>query len=303
MGGGAGNRHDRSPLTEPAPAKVNLALHVTGRRRDGYHLLDTLVVFTEAGDSVRVATRPRDEFTIHGRFGGGLSANADNLVPRARELFRKMHPEGGQTAVSIVLDKNLPVASGVGGGSSDAAATLRALHRLHGMAADDTKLAEAALALGADLPMCLAARTLRAQGVGEIIEPVRGWPSLDLVLVNPGVAVATPSVFAGLDQRENPPLPELPERPDSAAILSWLESSRNDLEASALSVAPVIGEALGALRSSGAALARMSGSGATCFGLFTSQEAARRAAEKIAAAQPSWYVEATRTIEQDDDAD
>jgi 4-diphosphocytidyl-2-C-methyl-D-erythritol kinase len=225
-----------------------------------------------------------------------VPADDANLVVRARDLLRRM---AGARAfpVSIELEKNLPVASGIGGGSSDAAAALRALARLWGLALSVDELGQAGLQLGADLPMCVAARTLRAQGVGEEIVAVTSLPALDMVLVNPGVAVATQAVFGQLQSRRNSALPALPVAAGFAALASWLATTRNDLEAPAIAAAPQIASVLAALRGSGAAFARMSGSGATCFGLYPSRKDAARAAERIAAAQPSWYVQATRSIE------
>ena len=282
-------------IGEHAPAKVNLALHVTGRRADGYHLLDTLVVFAEAGDRIRVAPAESDGFAVTGPFGRDVPNDDTNLVLKARELLRGI--AGGRAfPVRIELEKTLPVASGVGGGSSDAAAALRALARLWGVPLSAEELASTALRLGADLPMCLAARTLRAQGIGEALMPAPGLPALDMVLVNPGVAVATPAVFGQLRSRDNPPLGPLPATAGFAALTGWLATMRNDLEAPAVAAAPQIADALAALRENGAALARMSGSGATCFGLYPSREDAARAAGKIAATRPSWYVRATRTV-------
>jgi 4-diphosphocytidyl-2-C-methyl-D-erythritol kinase len=286
----------RATLVEHAPAKVNLALHVTGRRADGYHLLDTLVVFTGAGDRVSVCDADTDAFHVEGRFAGGLQGDSDNLVLRARDLLRELG--GNASPVFIMLEKNLPIASGIGGGSSDAAATLRALRKLWGLSTDDTRLAQAALSLGADMPMCLAATPLVARGIGEKLEPATGLPPLAMVLVNPGVAVPTPAVFRALANRENPPLPALPARCGFHDFTAWLAPTRNDLQAPAMSVAPVISEVLAALDNSGAALARMSGSGATCFALFGSVSQAERAAASIAAAEPSWYVQATAPIEK-----
>ena len=283
-------------IVEHAPAKVNLALHVTGRRADGYHLLDTLVVFTEAGDRVHVRPAAKDGFAVSGPFAAGVPADGANLVLMARDLLRGI--AGGRAfPVAIELEKNLPVASGIGGGSSDAAATLRALSLLWGLSLSPETLAGAALPLGADLPMCLAGQTLVARGIGEALAPVRGLPRLAMVLVNPGVAVATPSVFRALASRDSPPLPPLPARPDFAAFAAWLASARNDLETPAAAITPELAPALAALRDTGAALARMSGSGATCFGLYPHHEDAARAAVAIAAARPSWYVEATQTLE------
>lgn len=280
-------------VVEHAPAKLNLALHVTGRRDDGYHLLNTLVVFTEVGDTVSVAAAEQDSFTIQGPFAGLLDDEADNLVLRARDLLRSLY--GELPPVAISLEKNLPVASGIGGGSSDAAATLRALMRLWGIELSADALAAAALRLGADLPMCLYARTLVARGIGEEIEPVEGMLPLHMVLANPGVAVPTPAIFRALASRENPPLPRLA---GATALFDWLAATRNDLEAPAIALAPEIGDVLSALSASGAAPARMSGSGATCFGLFNSPAEAEAAASAIAARYPAWYVTATRTIER-----
>lgn len=284
-------------IAEHAPAKVNLALHVTGRRDDGYHLLDSLVVFAQAGDRITVRAASTDSFAISGPLANGLTADGDNLVLRARDLLRDM--AGKTCAVAIQLEKNLPVASGIGGGSSDAAAALRALGALWNVSVSPARLATAALSLGADLPMCLVARPLIARGIGETITPVAGLPALAMVLVNPGMAMSTPAVFRGLESRNNPPLPPLPERPAFEELAGWLiANTRNDLEAPALAAAPAIADALDALRGEGAALARMSGSGATCFGLFASGAQAGKAAASIAAACPSWYVVATQTTEQ-----
>jgi 4-diphosphocytidyl-2-C-methyl-D-erythritol kinase len=271
-------------------------LHVTGQRADGYHLLDSLVVFTQAGDHLTVRSSESDSFDISGPYARELSGDADNLVTRARDLLREL--SGTNFAVDIELEKNLPIASGIGGGSSDAAAALRALSELWNVLVPAQPLADAALSLGADLPMCLTARPLVARGIGDVIEHVTGLPRINMVLVNPGVAVPTPSVFRALESRNNPPLLALPSQPAFADLVAWLaHHTRNDLEAPALSIAPVIGEAIGALRANGAALARMSGSGATCFGLYADEDEASRAAASIAKAHPSWYVVATQTTE------
>lgn len=271
-----------SPVTERAPAKVNLTLHVTGRRGDGYHLLDSLVAFAGAGDRVTVAPSPVPSLRVTGPRAGGVPEGRENLVLRAAALM-------GVTA-AITLEKHLPAAAGIGGGSSDAAATLRALARLTGRPLPE------ALALGADLPVCLIARGARMRGIGETVELLPTLPALDAVLVNPGLPVATPAVFARLARRDNPAMPDrLPRWPDAAACIRWLATQRNDLEAPALALCPDIGVTLTALReSAGCALARMSGSGATCFGLYPDAARARRAAEKIAAAHPGWWVVATR---------
>jgi 4-diphosphocytidyl-2-C-methyl-D-erythritol kinase len=293
-----------APLVEAAPAKINLALHVTGRRADGYHTLESLVVFAALGDRVMAGPASEDLFTIGGRFGGALSADGGNLVPRARDALRRAvsqmprraspHPARHPFPVSLHLEKSLPVASGIGGGSSDAAATLRLLSRLWGSPFTDTQLSETGRPLGADVPMCLTARPLVARGIGDLLEPV-ALPALAMVLVNPGIEVSTPQVFSRLEIRENPPLPTLPRQPDFADLVGWLSKTRNDLERPAGQLAPVIDDALAALRAGGAALARMSGSGATCFGLFATTSAAQAATDAIRRERPKWFVEATTT--------
>lgn len=282
-------------ISEHAPAKVNLALHITGRRADLYHLLDTLVVFTQEGDHIHIGKAGRDGFSVTGPFGHDLPQDGDNLVLRARDLARNLAGDRG-FPVHIELEKNLPVASGIGGGSSDAAATLRALAKLWDLPLTDTALQQAALSLGADLPMCLAARSLLARGIGEELLPVAGLPSLALVLVNPGIAIPTPAVFSALKNRCNAPLPPLPQQWHGDSLAHWLALTRNDLEAPARTIEPEISKALAALCDTGAIFSRMSGSGATCFGLFHSGQDAARAANIIAAGHPSWYVKPTLTI-------
>ncbi|UXU75470.1 MULTISPECIES: 4-(cytidine 5'-diphospho)-2-C-methyl-D-erythritol kinase [unclassified Paracoccus (in: a-proteobacteria)] len=263
------------PRREPAPAKVNLTLHVTGRRPDGYHLLDSLVVFLALGDVVTVSPGPLS-LTLGGPFAGPLAAEADNLCLRAARLAGR--------EVRIHLEKHLPVASGIGGGSADAAAVLRAL---------DVRPAQPER-LGADVPACLLSRPCRMRGLGDIVEPLPPLPPLHLVLVNPGQALATPAVFGALRRADNPPMPErLPAFPDSAALIDFVAGCRNDLEPPALALMPQIGDCLAALRDHGAALARMSGSGATCFGLFLDAAAARDARDALRAARPGWWVAAS----------
>jgi len=276
-----------------APAKINLALHVAGRRADGYHLLESLIVFTRFGDRLAIAPADADRFSVIGPYGVGLPEDDGNLVLRARNLLRNAS-RAAAPPVSITLEKNLPAASGVGGGSSDAAATLKALCRLSGVDPRDQAVRAVAAALGADVPMCLAARPLVARGIGHDIVTLPSFPALPLVLVNPGVSVATPAVFARLASRHNPPLPPLPRFADAAAVAGWLAATRNDLEAPARSLAPEIGAAQAALARSGAR--RMSGSGATCFGIFDGTAEAAEAARQIARDHAGWFVEQTSTM-------
>lgn len=276
----------KSAFRECAPAKVNLALHVTGRRADGYHLLDSLVVFAGVGDCIEAELAPGLSLSIGGPFGGELSAGADNLVLCAARLLC-----GADLGAALRLTKTLPVASGIGGGSSDAAATLRLLGRLWDVSLPE---ATAVLSLGADVPVCLASRPARMSGIGEIVTPV-AMPSFWMVLVNPGVPVPTGAIFAGLASRDNPAMRDLPVFDEVETLFRFVAAQRNDLEAPAVAVAPMVAEVLTALGAQpGCAVARMSGSGATCFGLFAGEPAALAAAERISYARPAWWAVATR---------
>ncbi|AZO31655.1 MULTISPECIES: 4-(cytidine 5'-diphospho)-2-C-methyl-D-erythritol kinase [unclassified Mesorhizobium] len=282
-----------------APAKINLALHVTGRRADGYHLIDSLAVFTRFGDRLQIELAERDEFSVSGPFAAGVPLDGDNLVVKAREALRRQAGAQPMPPVAIRLEKNLPIASGIGGGSGDAATVLNGLSRLWALDINERELARIGLTLGADLPMCLKAKPLIARGIGEELSPLAGFPALALVLVNPGVAVSTPDVFKALSRRDNEALPPLPGRLDFHTIRNWLETTRNDLEPAARAIQPAIGQALSALNKADAAFARMSGSGATCFGLFETGNVAKRAAIEIRGRHPGWFVAATRSMEAD----
>ena len=250
-----------------APAKVNLTLHVTGRRPDGMHLLDSVVAFADIGDVVTVG--PGHGLTVTGPFAAGVPTDGRNLIVRALDAC------GLRRAVA--LDKRLPHPGGIGGGSSDAAAALR----LAGAAPDAVTL----LSLGADLPVCMAARASRMRGVGEVVEPMV-LPPLDAVLVHPGVDLPTGDVFRELACAENAGHGAMPE----GDVLNWLAAQRNDLEVAALSLAPELADVLAAIRATGAAVARMSGSGATCFGLYADGAAATRAAAALD--RRGWWVRA-----------
>ena len=279
------------PIVEEARAKINLALHVIGRRPDGYHDLDMLVAFADVGDRVTLATSDANSFAIDGPMASGLSSDADNLVLRALSGFREL--TGRTEPLSIRLTKRLPVASGIGGGSADAAATLRGLCRLYDLPADDPALAALALSLGADVPMCIVSTPARVSGVGERITPTLGQLSFGLLLINPRVGVSTPATFRALRRRDNPPLPPLPAVESLDRFADFLaDETRNDLEPPARAIAPVIDDVLTALTGlSGVRLARMSGSGATCFGLFDDKAAACRAGLQLASEHPGWWIE------------
>ncbi len=279
-----------------APAKINLALHVTGRRADGYHLLESLVVFTRYGDRLQAKATGADSFSVSGPFAPSLPCDRGNLVVRARDLMRRRFGAEAAAPVALHLEKNLPIASGIGGGSSDAAAALGLLARFWDLKAASASLSEIALELGADVPMCLYGTPLLARGIGANLEPLDGLPALPVVLVNPGLPLATPAVFAALLNRKNPPLPPFRAHGGNLAeIVDWLKTTRNDLEAPALSLMPEIGGVLSRLRAEGARLARMSGSGATCIGIFSCTDEAERAAATIAGKHPDWFVRATST--------
>lgn len=278
-------------IVEEARAKINLALHVIGRRPDGYHELDMLVAFADTGDTVILAPSDQDRFGIDGLMAGGIQADADNLVLRALRGFRET--TGCTAPLAIRLTKRLPVASGIGGGSADAAAMLRGLCRMHGWATEDPAIVAMARSLGADVPMCLASLPARVTGIGERIAPRAGRLAFGLLLVNPRVGVSTPSVFKALERRDNPPLPPLPTLNTVTDLTAFLVGeTRNDLEHPAKTMAPVIVDALADIASlPDVRLARMSGSGATCFGLFDDRPAAETAAAIIADKHPDWWIQ------------
>ncbi|HLZ67057.1 MAG TPA: 4-(cytidine 5'-diphospho)-2-C-methyl-D-erythritol kinase [Aliidongia sp.] len=282
----------------PAPAKLNLTLEVVGRRADGYHLLDSLVAFTEYGDTLTATAAETLTLTLDGPFGGILVGDPnENLVLKAARLLAA---EAGIPAqASLALTKRLPVASGIGGGSSDAAATLLALSELWSVSPAPEDLARLALTLGADVPVCLAARTARLEGIGERIAPAPPVPAAPIVLVNPGVGLATPKVFQarrGDYSKGAGPAGVLSHSPaDAAALAAALQAHGNDLTRPAIELLPVIGRVLERLEAAAGCLtARMSGSGATCFALFPSDAAATSAAAAITAAEPGWWAVATR---------
>ena len=280
-----------------APAKVNLSLCVRGRRTDGWHELDSVVAF--AGCCDRLAFEPAEtlSLTIDGPTAAAAGPIDDNLVLGAARALAERVPR--LRLGRFHLRKTLPVAAGLGGGSSDAAAALRALAAANGLAPDDDRLFAAAAAVGADVPVCLRPSARRMAGRGDKLGPALQLPPLPAVLANPGVAVSTPAVFAALGLEpgaslDGPPAPQLEAGADAARARRALEAGRNDLQASAIRIAPAIGATLDALASlEGARLTRMSGSGATCFALFDDRHAAARAARALRLAHPDWWVRAT----------
>ncbi|MBL8698556.1 MAG: 4-(cytidine 5'-diphospho)-2-C-methyl-D-erythritol kinase [Alphaproteobacteria bacterium] len=283
---------DPSPVRHAAPAKLNLYLHVLGRRADGYHLLDTLFAFCSIGDVVEASVDASLSLVIEGPFAAGLSAGDDNLVLRAA---RALAPPGGGRGARLRLIKNLPVAAGLGGGSADAAATLRALVELWDLRLDPRRLAEIAASLGADVPACLLGRPAFAAGVGDELAEAPPLPHCGVVLCNPGAPLRTPDVFARRVGGFSPSARFESAPADAQDLARLLRARRNDLTPGAVSLAASIAGALHALeRSPGCRVARMSGSGATCFALYDDAEAAARAASALARAQPGWWVAATR---------
>jgi len=267
-------------IVETAPAKINLALHVRARRADGYHEIETLFAFLREGDVLRLAPGPAS-FAIEGPFGAILSAEGDNLVTRAATGFARAFDLPNKGA--FTLEKNLPVASGIGGGSADAAAALRALARHNGIGLDDPRLFACADALGSDVPACLLGQSALGRGRGEQLEPLAGLTDMPVLLVNPGVAVSTGAVFAAWDGVDRGAI-------GAGDLLDRALLGRNDLEAPARSIAPVIGEALALLHDTqGTRLVRMSGSGATCFALYNKVEDRSAAAAAIRRARPGWW--------------
>jgi 4-diphosphocytidyl-2-C-methyl-D-erythritol kinase len=283
----------RAPLIEPAPAKVNLTLAVLGRRADGYHLLDSLVTFARIGDRLSLMPGPELSLALRGASAAAAGALDDNLVLKAARALAAEIP--GLRLGRFILYKRLPVAAGLGGGSADAAAALRLLARANRLARNDPRLMRAARQVGADVPVCVDPRPRRMRGIGERLSKPLPIPQLSAVLINPGVVLPTKEVFAALGlapakQRKSAGRRRAPPR-NSDRFVTWLSDQANDLEAPAIKLRPQIASVLAALlRQPGCRLARMSGSGATCFGVFESSRAAAAAARRLKSAHPRWWV-------------
>ena len=273
---------------DKAPAKVNLTLRVIGRRADGYHEIESLVAFAGVGDALTFTPGGALALSVGGPTAAAAGEIADNLVVKAARALAE-HVERLKLG-RFALSKRLPVAAGLGGGSADAAAALRLLARANGLAPDDPRLMQAARATGADVPVCLDPRPRVMRGIAEVLSDPLDLPRLFAVLLNPAVAVATKDVFAALA------IPTAPAAicTGAAALLAEIARGRNDLEGPAIELEPAIADALAVLRNlPGCRLARMSGSGATCFGLFVSMDAARGAARRLRVGYPAWWVRAT----------
>ena len=280
------------PLIEKAPAKINLTLRVLGRREDGYHELESLVAFADLADKVELEPGEGATLEIAGPYAAACGTIADNLVLKAHAALRERVP--GLKAGQFLLDKQLPVAAGIGGGSADAAAALRLLARANDIPRGDERLSSAALATGADVPVCLGLTARVMQGVGDRLSTPVALPELPAVLVNPGVPLATRAVFTAFagSQGSANPLKNLPRARD--AMIEFLIGHGNDLTQAAIACAPVVSEVLIALRAlPGIQLVRMSGSGSTCFGLFRSPGEAQAAAKRLAAERREWWVRPT----------
>lgn len=288
-------------LIELAPAKVNLALHVTGRRPDGFHELESLVVFAGVSDELHAEAADTDSLRVTGPFATALTPGQSNLVQKAIAAFREKWPRAVPHGVSIELRKNLPVAAGIGGGSADAAAALRLMAELSGGTVRLSQLQNPAAALGADVPVCLLSRTCLVGGIGDKLAPLPHFPKSHVVLVNPLVPIPTADIFRRLRSRQNPGLPMAGEPLANAALLGmWLEDTRNDLQEAAVELVPVIADIIHALhRTRGNMAARMSGSGATVFGLYGTSAEAHQAAHDIRAAWPDFWVAAAPLLSTD----
>lgn len=280
-------------IVDTAPAKVNLTLRVLGRRADGYHEIESLVAFADLSDRLSLVPASELALAVTGPGAGQTGDNAENLVLKAARALAARIP--GVTLGAFRLQKNLPVAAGLGGGSADAAAALRLLSRANNLAPADPRLYEAARASGADVPVCLDPRPRLMRGIGEVLSEPLALPRFCTLLVNPRIALATKLVFAAWRERKNPARPlelALLVKPRSdEEVLRYLATQTNDLEVPAIALAPAIAEVLAALRAlEGCRLARMSGSGATCFALFSSVAEREAAAKALRAEFPNWWI-------------
>lgn len=269
-----------------APAKINLALHIRGRRQDGLHRIESLVAFADVGDTLAVEETDNWSLYVSGQFASDVPAGDTNIVLRAAKMI------AGDRRAAILLKKNLPVAAGLGGGSSDAATTIRLLAQKWNL---PIPLASQSMQLGADLPVCIESKAARVEGIGECIHEIPPLPTFSMVLVNPRTKLSTADVYRAHDGNVMPQLPPLVQFDSVIDLANWLRFQRNDLEVPAAALCPELDNVLGALRSCrDCILARMSGSGATCFGMFTCQQQAEVAAKQLQREHFAWWVQVAK---------
>jgi len=276
---------------ELAPAKINLALHVTRRRPDGFHELESLFAFAQLSDEIHAQIAHSNQFVVKGPFGDAIPHSEDNLVLRAVAAFNSKWPDAVPHKLAVTLTKNLPVAAGIGSGSADAAAMLRVLAGLSRVEIEHEALHEVALGLGADVPACLSSKPALVSGIGETIVPIKPFPEGHIVLINPLVPISTPDVFGRLKRTNSSGLPKITKPlEDVRTLAAWLETTRNDLAEPAIEIVPEIAKITGDLaKTAGCLIARMSGSGATVFGLYTSGDEAEKAGQEMTEKWPdSW---------------
>ena len=279
----------RKTIKVTAHAKVNLTLHVVGQRANGYHEMQSLVCLTEFGDQIHLTPAVNFSFQVIGPYAAGIPVDESNLVVQATKFMAKKHSK--TLDCQIILEKNLPMASGIGGGSSDAAAVMRALSQYWSVPLPN---ADELMALGADIPVCLTTGLTLMEGAGEDVTQLSAAPNWGLVLVNPNVGVSTPAVFKALNSKHNPPMQNVAE---NCVDITWLGDQRNDLEPPAIAMVPEVVAVVDAISATlHCQMARMSGSGATCFGLFANTEHANAAAERLQGAHPNWWVVSTKIV-------
>ena len=279
----------RKSIKVTAHAKVNLTLHVVGQRANGYHEMQSLVCLTEFGDQIHLSPAADFSFQVIGPYAAGIPVDESNLVVQATKFMAKKHSK--TLDCQIILEKNLPMASGIGGGSSDAAAVMRALSQYWSVPLPN---ADELMALGADIPVCMTTGLTLMEGAGEDVAQLSAAPNWGLVLVNPNVGVSTPAVFNALNSKHNPPMQDVAE---NCVDIAWLGDQRNDLEPPAMAMVPEVVAVVDAISAAThCQVARMSGSGATCFGLFANTEHANAAANRLQWAHPNWWVVSTKMV-------
>jgi len=279
-------------------AKINLCLHVVGKRSDGFHQLHSLVTFAQFGDDLAIVDHAcaggEDELQIQGEFASLLANDKTNLVLQALGAYRKRWPNALTNNLSLLLTKNLPIASGIGGGSANAASLLKLVSAISSEKINPEQLQNLAADIGSDVPVCLLEKPAIMAGRGENLIPLKNFPTLFAVLANPGIAISTGEVFANLKQAENSAMPDVPEKFSVEELVSWLHQSRNDLEETAIKLVPEIAQIIEEFQSNpNCIFARMSGSGATVFALFNHMEKAQHGAGAIKAKWPQYWIRPT----------